>query len=44
MKAGVSINIALIDFMMKNNIKFWVLCYTDEEYNFLGMKKFVEIY
>lgn len=44
MKAGVAINIALIDFMLKNKIKFWILSYTDEEYNFLGMKKFVEVY
>lgn len=44
MKAWVAINIALIDFMIKNNIKFWVLCYADEEYNFLGMKKFIETY
>jgi len=35
MKAGVAINIQLIDVMVKNNIKFRVLCYADEEYNFL---------
>lgn len=44
MKAGVAINIQLIDFMLENNVKFRVLCYADEEYNFLWMKKFVEIY
>ncbi len=44
MKAGVAINIQLIDFMIKNNIQFRVLCYADEEYNFLWMKKFVETY
>ena len=44
MKAGVAINITLIDFMLKHNIKFRVLCYADEEYNFLWMKKFTEIY
>lgn len=43
MKAGVAINIQLIDFMLKNNIKFRVLCYADEEYNFLWMKKFTEV-
>jgi len=35
MKAGVAINIALIDFMLSRNIKFRVVCYADEEYNFL---------
>jgi len=44
MKAGVAINIQLIDFMLKNTIKFFVLCYADEEYNFLWMKKFTEVY
>lgn len=44
MKAGVAINIQLIDFMLKNNLKFFVLCYADEEYNFLWMKKFTEVY
>lgn len=44
MKSWVAINIALIDFMLQNNIKFWVLCYADEEYNFLGMKSFSKIY
>jgi len=44
MKAGVAINIQLIDFMLENKIKFFVLCYADEEYNFLWMKKFVEEY
>lgn len=44
MKAGVAINIQLIDFMLKENIKFFVLCYADEEYNFLWMKKFVDVY
>jgi acetylornithine deacetylase/succinyl-diaminopimelate desuccinylase-like protein len=44
MKAGVAINIALIDFMLRNKIKFRVLCYADEEYHFRGMKKFVETY
>lgn len=44
MKAWVAINIELIDFMLKNDIKFWVLCYADEENNFLWMKKFTEIY
>ncbi len=44
MKAGVAINITLIDFMLKNKIKFWVLCYADEEYHFRGMEKFVQEY
>jgi len=35
MKAGVAINISLIEYMIKNKIKFRVLCYADEEYNFL---------
>jgi len=44
MKAGVAINITLIDVMLKHDIKFRVLCYADEEYHFRGMKKFTEIY
>ncbi len=44
MKAGVVININLIDIMLKHNINFWVLCYGDEENNFWWMKKFTEIY
>lgn len=44
MKAGVAINISLIEYMIKNKIKFRVLCYADEEYNFLWMKKFVEVH
>jgi len=44
MKAGVAINVELIDFMLKSNVKFRVLCYADEEYFFLWMKKFVESY
>ena len=44
MKAGVAINLTLIDFMLKHDIKFWVLCYADEEYNCLWMQKFVEAY
>lgn len=44
MKAGVAINVELIAFMLKEKIKFRVLCYTDEEYFFLWMQKFVETY
>ena len=44
MKAGVAINIQLIDFMVENNVKFFVLCYADEEYEFTGMKAFVKAY
>lgn len=44
MKAGVAINISLIEYMIQNNIKFRVLCYADEEYDFLWMKKFTETY
>lgn len=44
MKAGVGINITLIDFMIKHHIKFWVMCYADEENDCLWMQKFVQIY
>lgn len=44
MKSWVAINLSLIDFMLKHHIKFFVLCYADEESNFLWMKKFVEAY
>lgn len=44
MKAWVAINIELIEFMLKKNIKFRVLCYADEEYTFTGMKAFVKEY
>jgi acetylornithine deacetylase/succinyl-diaminopimelate desuccinylase-like protein len=44
MKAWIAINIFLIDFMIENKINFRIVCYADEEYNFLGMKKFTEKY
>lgn len=44
MKAGVAINLTLIDFMLKRDIKFRVLCYADEEYNCLWMQIFSQAY
>ena len=44
MKAGVTILLEMIPYLLKNNIPFMMLFYCDEEYNFLGMKKFISEY
>ncbi len=44
MKAGLAINIRLLEELLKSNKEFMMLFYCDEEYYFKWMKKFIEEY